>query len=342
MRGIVCAEIGRFELVDDLPEPVPQAGHAVVAVRRVGICGTDYHAYRGHQPYFAYPRILGHELAGVIAEVGPNGQGLRAGDPVSVIPYLHCGTCIACRSGKTNCCTNLKVLGVHVDGGLRERISVPVSHLMATPNLTPDETAAIEPLAIGAHAVRRSGLRAGETALVIGAGPIGLGVAAFAKRKGAKVIAMDVSDDRLAFCGRWAKADGLVNPLREPEPIERIAALNGGECPTVVFDATGSARSMADSFAYAAHGGTVVFVGLVKADVAFSDPEFHKRELTLMGSRNATREDFAEAADAIAAGGVDIGRYVTHRAGFADMIERFGDWLKPESNVIKAMVEMPI
>jgi len=338
MRGIVCEEIERFRFIDDLPEPVLTPGSAIVAIRRIGICGTDLHAFKGKQPFFTYPRILGHELAGIIEAIGPNEEGLRVGDQVSVIPYLHCGSCIACRGGKTNCCTDMKVLGVHVDGGMRERISVPVTHLIATNDLSLDQTAALEPFAIGAHAVRRSGLQAGETALVIGGGPIGLGVMAFAKSRGAKVIAMDVNEDRLAFCRDWARADETVNALQDP--IGRILAANGGELPSVVFDATGNAQSMTDAFGYAAHGGRLIYVGLVSADIRFHDPEFHKRELTLMGSRNATREDFESVLSVMASGGIDIGRYITHRAAFDEMIGNFESWLKPETKVIKAMVEL--
>ncbi|OUM94111.1 MAG: alcohol dehydrogenase [Thermobacillus sp. ZCTH02-B1] len=339
MRGIVCEEIGRFRLRDDLPEPEPGPGEAVVRIRRVGICGTDMHAFRGNQPFFEYPRILGHELAGVIERIGANDAGLREGDQVAVIPYLHCGTCVACRRGRTNCCAGLRVLGVHADGGMRERIAVPVTHLIRTDGLTLDETALLEPLAIGAHAVRRSGVGPGDTALVIGAGPIGLGVAAFAKLAGARVIAMDLNGGRLAFCRSWAGADDAVDA--GDRPAERIAELTDGEYATVVFDATGSARSMADALGYLAHGGTLVYVGLVKSDIRFPHPEFHKRETTLMGSRNATREDFARVLEAVRSGAVDAERLITHRAKFDDMIGVFGDWLNPESGVIKAMTEWP-
>lgn len=338
MRGIVCEEIGRFRQADDLPEPVRGPGEAIVSIRRIGICGTDLHAYKGRQPFFAYPRILGHELAGIVEAVDPDEKKLKVGDQVGVIPYMHCGTCIACRSGKTNCCTDMKVLGVHIDGGMRQRIAVPATHLIVANDLTLDQTATLEPFAIGAHAVRRSGLAAGETALVIGAGPIGLGVMAFAKARGAKVVAMDVNEDRLAFCRDWARADATVQALQDP--LGSLLAANGGELPGAVFDATGNAQSMASAFGYAAHGGRLIYVGLVSADIAFHDPEFHKRELTLMGSRNATRADFEWVLEAVAAGDIDVGRYITHRAALDDMIGRFEDWLKPETRVIKAMVEL--
>lgn len=339
MLGIVCEQVGDLRLAE-LPEPSePSAGEAVVSIRRIGICGTDLHAYKGNQPFFTYPRVLGHELAGVVQSVDDAVDGLRAGDQVCIVPYLHCGTCIACRRGLTNCCVSMQVLGVHVDGGMRERITVPVSHLIKTEGLTLDQSAVLEPLSIGAHAVRRSGLRAGDVALVIGAGPIGLGVMAFAKHRGATVIAMDIKDERLDFCRRWAKADYAVNAA-QPDAKEQLAALTGGDLPTVVFDATGNARSMTESFSLVAHGGTLVFVGLVKADIGFHDPEFHKRELTLMGSRNATREDFDLVMEAVRSGSIDVESYITHRAPFEQIIEHFDSWLKPESKVIKAMVTL--
>ena len=337
MKAISCSEPGRFAMID-APEPAAAEDGVVIDIKRIGICGTDLHAYQGNQPFFTYPRILGHELSGIVRSVGGRVEGLQPGDQVAVMPYLHCGTCIACRRGKTNCCTRMQVLGVHVDGGMRERIAVPAAHLLRTNELTLDQSAVLEPLSIGAHAVRRSGLQAGDTALVIGAGPIGLGVMAMAKRRGAAVIAMDMNEERLAFCRRWARADACVNALQEPE--QALLELTNGDMPTVVFDATGSARSMAASFRYPAHGGTLVFVGLVKASIDFDDPEFHKRELTLMGSRNATKEDFDAVKEALAAGDIDVDSFITHRAPFDSMISQFETWLKPESKMMKAMVEL--
>lgn len=339
MRGIVCEEVETFRLLDDLPEPVLAEGHAIVAIQRVGICGTDYHAFKGNQPFFQYPRILGHELSGVIKAVGDNDRGLSAGDRVAIIPYMHCGTCRACRNEQTNCCTAMQVIGVHRDGGMRERISVPVSHLLNANSLSLDAAALVEPLAIGAHAVRRGGVTSSDTVLVIGSGPIGLGVMAFAKYAGARVIAMDISQERLAFCSSWAGADESIDALA-PNVKERLAELTDGEYPAVVFDATGNAKSMEKAFEFVSHGGKLVFVGLVKGEIAFSDPEFHKRELTLMGSRNATAADFEHVLEVMGSGFLDMSRFITHRSSFDGMIEAFGEWMKPESKVIKAVVEL--
>lgn len=337
MKSIVCEQPDLF-IFKEMEEPELSQGSALVRIRRIGICGTDLHAYKGKQPFFTYPRILGHELAGIIEEIGDNDLGLRIGDQVSIIPYMHCGKCIACRNGKTNCCTDMQVFGVHIDGGMRERVSVPISHLIQTNGLTLDQSALLEPFSIGMHAVRRSELRAGEVVLVIGAGPIGLGVMAFAKQKGATVIAMDLNEERLDFCRKWAKADYTVNAGQNPS--EQIASITGGDYPTIVFDATGNQRSMTDAFRYVGHGGKLVYVGLVREDITFNDPEFHKREMTVMGSRNATLEDFDQVMAALKSGTIQVEPYITHRVPFGEMISHFDSWLLPEEKVIKAMVEL--
>jgi 2-desacetyl-2-hydroxyethyl bacteriochlorophyllide A dehydrogenase len=337
MKTIICVKPDEF-LLTATEAPIAQAGEVLVRIKRIGICGTDFHAYKGNQPFFSYPRILGHELSGLVEAIGENASDFKVGDQVAVMPYLECGVCIACRNGKTNCCTKMRVLGVHIDGGMRELIAIPVDHLLHTEGLTLDQSAIIEPLSIGAHAVRRSELKQGEFALVIGGGPIGLGVMALAKHRGAKVIAMDINEERLMIAKSWAGVDYTVNALHQPK--EALAEITDGDYPAIVFDATGNARSMTDSFHYVAHGGKLIFVGLVKTDIAFSDPEFHKREMTLMGSRNATREDFDIVMEAIRTGSIDAEHYITHRIGFNEMIGQFESWLNPESKVLKAIVKL--
>ncbi len=337
MNTIVCEEVGRFAWTQ-MPKPSPTPGEAIIRVRRIGICGTDLHAYRGNQPYFTYPRILGHELSGTIHWIGDHDAGFTIGDEVSIIPYLHCGSCIACRNNKTNCCTSMRVLGVHVDGGMTEFISVPVTHLVRTNGISLDDAALIEPLSVGAHAVRRAGHMQGESVLVIGGGPIGLGVMAIAKLQGAKVIAMDIDEDRLEFCRTWAGVDATVN-ARE-NPAASIAELTGGDYPTVVFDATGNASSMSNAIQYVAHGGRLVYVGLVKGEITLNDPELHKRELTILCSRNAVKDDFEYVLNLIRDGHLHVDEYVTSRASFEHLIDQFEVWLKPSSKVIKALVEV--
>ncbi|QOS77847.1 zinc-binding alcohol dehydrogenase family protein [Paenibacillus sp. JNUCC31] len=337
MRAVVCEEINRLVL-REMDEPERAENQALVSIRRIGICGTDLHAYKGNQPFFTYPRVLGHELAGVIEEIGPNEAGLKPGDQVSIIPYLHCGHCIACRSGKTNCCVSMQVMGVHVDGGMRERIVVPVSHLIRAEGLTLDETAMVEPLSIGAHAVRRAAIRPGEQVVVIGAGPIGLGVMAIAKQAGAQVIAIDRNMDRLERSRSWAGVDFLVQA--NEQAVQQVAEITNGDYATTVFDATGNAHSMNEAIQYVAHSGQLIFVGLVKADISFHDPEFHKREMSILGSRNATREDFEQVMSILREKKWSMDDYITHRASFDQLPDSIDVWLSPDSHVVKAIVEL--
>ncbi|WP_282940590.1 zinc-binding alcohol dehydrogenase family protein [Paenibacillus sp. RC67] len=337
MKCIVCEQPNQFTMTE-VPMPTVKAGEALVRIRRVGICGTDLHAYRGRQPFFSYPRVLGHELAGEIVENHNPASDLQPGDRVTVLPYLECGHCIACRSGKPNCCEQVQVLGVHTDGGMQEYVSLPTTHLIKTNDITLDQAATVECLSIGAHAVRRVAIQPGEYALVIGAGPIGLGVMNFAKQAGAKVIALDMNEGRLAFCSKWADADYTVKASEDAE--SQIKAITEGSFPTVVFDATGSAGSMMNAFKFVAHGGRLVYVGLVQGDISFFDPDFHKREMTLLSSRNATREDFEHVMNAIRQGNVDTDSFISARTTFDEMIDEFETFLKPESNIIKAVVTL--
>jgi 2-desacetyl-2-hydroxyethyl bacteriochlorophyllide A dehydrogenase len=337
MRTIILQEPGRFSLTQT-PEPGRiVAGEARVRVRRVGICGTDLHAFRGRQPYFTYPRILGHELGVEIVEIGENPAGLKVGDRCAVEPYLNCGTCIACRKGKTNCCVRLQVLGVHTDGGMREYIIVPIAKLHRSETLTLEQLALVEMLGIGAHAADRAQTQAGEFALVIGAGPIGLSVIQFAQAAGASVIAMDTNPARLQFSRRLMNVDYTVG-AGEGDPLETIRQITQGDLPTLVFDATGSPASMQRAFDYVAHGGRLVFVGLVQADIPVNDPEFHRRELTLLATRNASGADFQRVLGLLESGCIDTTPWITHRADASEMIAQFPDWLKPETGVIKAVV----
>jgi 2-desacetyl-2-hydroxyethyl bacteriochlorophyllide A dehydrogenase len=338
MKAIRLEKPGRF-----VPTALPEArrpgpGEALVRIRRVGVCGTDLHAFRGRQPFFTYPRILGHELGVEVEAVGPEVRALVPGDRCAIEPYLTCGHCVACRRGKTNCCTTLQVLGVHTDGGLRERLIVPATKLHKSAVLTLDQLALVETLGIGAHAVDRAEPQPGETVLVIGAGPIGLSVILFARIARARVLVLDVNSDRLAFCRDGLGVDATI--AGQDDPIEALRTLTADDLPTIVFDATGNPASMMKSFDYMAHGGKLVFVGLFQGDVTFHDPSFHKRETTLLSSRNSTRRDFSRIIGLIEEGAIDTTPWITHRAPFDAMIDQFPTWLEPANRVIKAMVEL--
>ena len=337
MKTVTLEKPFQFSVGDAaLPESIHE-GEALVRVHRVGICGTDIHAFRGRQPFFSYPRIIGHELGVEVIEVGANDRGIQAGDRCSVEPYLNCGHCIACRHGKSNCCINLQVLGVHTDGGMQEFIKVPVAKLHRSDKLALDQLALVETLGIGSHAVDRAMLGMGEYALVIGAGPIGLSVIQFAKLAEVKLIVMDVNQQRLEFARQQFGVDYIVDASNKP--LERITEITNGDLPTVVFDATGNGESMAGAFQYVAHGGRLIFVGLMQGDITFNDPFFHRREITLYASRNALPCNFTRIIALMESGQVSTTPWITHRASYTEMAERFPEWLKPESGLIKGVVE---
>lgn len=336
MRAILCEEPGRLRLVER-PEPVPAAGEVLVRIGRAGVCGTDFHIFRGKQPYLEYPRVIGHELAGEIAQV-PSGSSLRSGQRVAVIPYISCMECVACRRGKTNCCQRIRVLGVHIDGGLCDYLAVPERNVLPVGDLPLDHAAMIEFLAISVHGVRRASPGPGDRVLVVGAGPIGMAATIFAKARGAAVTALDVRADRLAFCRTELGADATVEIGDGTDAA--LKDITGGDFYDLVIDATGNAASMERGFGWVAHGGTYVFLGIVQGNLTFSDPEFHKRETTLLASRNATRADFEAVLAAIRAGQVPTAALATHRAPLEQIPEALPQWMTPEAGVVKALVEI--
>ena len=337
MKTLVCTRPGEFEYATG-EQPGLKPGQAIIKIKRIGICGTDLHAFEGTQPYFEYPRILGHELSGELIAVD-DAPGFEVGETVTFIPYFYCGKCIACRSGKENACVNIKVCGVHQHGGMVEYLSVPSYSLIHGEGLSFDALALVEPLAIGAHGVRRAGVTKDEFVLVIGAGPIGLGTMEFARIAGGKVIALDINNDRLKFCKEKLKVEHTINAM-DPDVVQQLSSITNGDMPTVVIDATGNLKAINKAFQYMAHGARYIMIGLQKGEIIISHPEFHKREATLMSSRNATREDFEHVIACMKRKEVDPTTYITHRVFFDQVKDEFEGWLNPENGVIKAMIEM--
>lgn len=320
MRQLIINE--PFQMVErEVDKPSIEGSHDVLLkITHIGVCGTDTHAFAGEQPFFSYPRVLGHELAAIVEEVGEAVKDIQVGDRATVIPYIHCGECVACRRGQTNCCKSLEVLGVHMDGGMGEYIVVDDSIVITDNAVSGDQLAIVEPLAIGAHAVRRSELTENDTVLVIGAGPIGLGAARFAKLRGAKTVLMDLNEERLKEGQAWSEADGVI--VGSHDIMAQLHEKFNGELPTVVFDATGNQQSMESSFQYVENSGTLVFIGLMKKTITFNDPEFHSKELTLKSSRNATLEDFETVMNYMQSGAIKKG-YVTKHIAFDEAISYF-------------------
>lgn len=333
MKYIICEEPNKFVLKEkEIPKRTKK--EALIKIHRVGICGTDLHAYSGNQAFFTYPRILGHELAGEVLEIDENSQNLKVGDKVIVMPYVSCGICLACKNGKTNCCSNIRVLGVHADGGMQEKVAIRTDLLIPAKDLTYEEMAIVEPLAIGAHAIRRAQVSAGETIVVIGCGPIGIGLMKLAQIKGAEVIALDIDETRLEFVKNEIGVKHVVKVA--DTAVAEVSKITNGDLATAVFDCTGNKRALESGINYMSHGGRYVLVGLSKGELTFSHPAIHAKESTIMCSRNATLEDFNFVIDNLYK--FPTKAFVTHQVNLTEMIDNFDSWLDPKTKVIKAMV----
>jgi alcohol dehydrogenase len=341
MDAILLEKPQQFVRTDINEPPAPGPGEALVRVHRVGICGSDISGYLGKMPFYSYPRIPGHELGVEVVAIGSGVTNVRVGDKCSVEPYMNCQACYACKVGRGNCCKNLKVLGVHTDGGMRPRFIVPARKLHPSATLGLDQLALVETLAIGCHCVNRGQPQKGEHALVIGAGPIGLSVIEFLKLAGVRLTVLDLSESRLKFAKETMGVDHVIQPTGDGGEIAQLEELGGGHLPTLVIDATGSVKSMNNAFNYIGHTGRMVYVGIVTADISFPDPLFHSREQTLYASRNALPEDFTRIIKLIETGQIDTRPWITHRTDFARLIGDFPSFTRPETGVIKAMVEVP-
>lgn len=336
MKAIRCERPGLF-LEHDNPLPVSRKNEVLVKIHQIGICGTDLHAFAGNQAFFSYPRILGHEIAGSVNQA--NGTAFSEGEQVVVIPYIHCGTCIACQSGKTNCCETLQVMGVHTDGAMQEFLAVPETLLIPTPKLTWTEMAMVEPLAVAAHAVKRAGVKKGDQVLVMGCGPIGLAIMAFSKIAGASVTALDLNAERLKVASSCFSADHILPAGQVGEgQAENLTHKNKYQ---VVFDATGNKQAMQSGPFYACHGGKYILVGLYKDNLCFHHPSIHAKELSLLCSRNATKEDFLTVIHSLENRQFPTEAYHTHTLNFEEIPDQFEELTKPSNKVIKAMVQFP-
>lgn len=327
MKALLCDAPGKLQVVTR-PRPADKPGHLRIRIEAIGICGTDYHIYGGNQPFLEYPRVMGHELSARAMADSADGR-IKTGDLVVVNPYLSCGSCRACTIGKPNCCSDIAVLGVHTDGGMCEEIVVPEGNLYPATDLTPKAAAMVEFLAIGAHGVRRSRLAEGSSALIVGAGPIGVGAAIFAAIAGASVTLRDTSPDRLAL------AAGIL-----PAARTELVSDAGDAVYDTVFDATGNINAMNAGLQYLDHGGAYVLLSVVKGELSFPDPEFHKRETTLIASRNALKVDFEHVMDSMAKGLVPVEAIATHGTTLERAVADLPEWAADRGTVVKAIIEV--
>jgi 2-desacetyl-2-hydroxyethyl bacteriochlorophyllide A dehydrogenase len=336
MKAILLEEPGKFKNIELATIQAPNKNEVTLKIRQLGVCGTDLHAYNGKQPFFSYPRILGHEIAAEVVEIGAEVKHLKIGDLCSVNPGINRIEDQAVRRGKTNCGTSLSLIGVHEDGAMQEYINHPADLVFPANELTLDQISMIEPLAIGSHAVERADIKPEDIVLIIGAGPIGIGTVSMALLKSAKVMVLDMNQNRLDFITQ--KFPSVETILLNDKVEETLKERLNGDLPTVILDATGNKASMEKCLEYIAPCGTIVYIGLFIGDITFHDPLFHKKEVTLKASRNAVATDFIKLIRLLKAGLVNIDGLITHRIAFDSLIENWDKLYLPEEKVIKAVI----
>jgi len=340
MRAIQIVEPKKLREISIDRPGAPGPGQALVRTHRMGVCGTDISCYLGKFPFFAFPRIPGHELGVEVLEVGSDVHNVRPGDACSVEPYMHCSTCYACRKGASNCCANLKVIGVMTDGGLCESFLIRADKLHVSKKLTMDQLALVETLAIGCHASQRSGSTAQDQVLIIGAGPIGIATLEFVRLTGAEITVMDMNLARLDFVKRTYGIDRLIEVTQSNSGLDAAKALTDSDLYSVVIDATGNRFSMSGAFQFVAPTGRLVYVGITQDEIVFKHPSLHRPEVTLLASRNALPSDFPYIIGLIEAGTIKTDPWITHRTDLDHVLDDFESFTRPESGVLKAIIDV--
>jgi L-gulonate 5-dehydrogenase len=316
-----------------------RAGHVIVRPERVGICGSDFHLFSGDVGALSgsrdfYPRVQGHEVSAIVDDPG-DGEA-AAGERVAILPLLPCGRCYPCRAGRPNVCPAFRLVGVHLDGGLAERLEVPAGLVFGVGDLDPDSTCFVEPASVAVHALARGRLRAGEQVVVFGAGPIGLATLVAAVHRGARVLSVDPMAGRRDLAKRlgaevvaWGSPDDLAGQARE---------WTGGEGPPLIVETSGEARVLAQAVEMAPSAGRVVVVSLSSGTAPVRPGAFPEKEIDVIGSSCATAEDFAEAIRLVAANRAALAHVFSHHFPLARTAEAFEFAMSRPPDAIKIVV----
>lgn len=338
MKAFQIVEPGKTALVD-VPKPEPKAGEVLLKIAVVGYCGSDLKTFRGLNPLVRYPRIPGHELSGVIETVGPGVPGeFKPGQAMLVAPYTDCGKCSACRQGRFNCCRTNQTLGVQRDGGLTEYLAVPAEKLHTSPVLSLREMALVEPLTVGFHAAARGRVTEKDTVAVIGVGAIGVGVVAAAASRGARVIAIDVDQKKLILA-RQAGAKETVNAKAE-NLHEALQKLTNGDGPEVIIEAVGQPQTFRAAADEACFAGRVVYIGYAQAPVEYETKYFVQKEIDLLGSRNATADDFRAVIRLLEKKTFPVDEVITRTVPLAEAGTILKQWSEAPATFTKIMIDL--
>lgn len=324
MKAVVITEPGVASFIHK-EIPSPATGEVLLRICNVGYCGTDLHTFRGRNPLVSYPRIPCHELGAVIEQKGPDvPDHFTQGMEVTLSPYTSCGLCTSCRQGRFNCCRNNQTLGAQRDGGLTEYVVVPWQKLFWSPKLSLRELALVEPLSVGFHAVHRGRVTSQDTVVVLGCGAIGVGVVTGAAFRGARVIAVDIDERKLSIARKVGAVETINNKTESLH--DRLQELTGGDGPDVIVEAIGLAETFRAAISEVAYAGRVVYVGYAKDSVEYETKYFLLKELDIMGSRNASLDDFQTVIQFLETGGFPTDEVITRTFPFEEACTAFKDW----------------
>ncbi|MGV3262826.1 zinc-binding alcohol dehydrogenase family protein [Cytobacillus pseudoceanisediminis] len=336
MKAVQIPSAMEMEVIDIEKPVIRNPDEVLVKVKRVGICGSDMHIYHGTNPLATYPRIVGHEVAGEVVEVGSNVSGMKPGDHVVVEPIRYCGECYACRKGRHNVCQSLSVFGVHEDGGLREFFVLPEKQLhVVDSSLEWDEIVLAEPYTIGAQAVWRGAVGEGDTVFIQGSGPIGICILKMAKLQGARVIISDLKQERLAFA-KENGADEIINASEESVE-DRVLELTDGEGPNVVIDAVCLPSTFELGVNLVSPAGTVVVLGFDERPSSIPQLPITKKEVTIVGSRLQTNQ-FEKVVSLLNVEKLQSNGFITHHFPISEVQEAFRYVEKNPDQVRKAVI----
>lgn len=337
MKAVVIDKPGEVS-VKELDTPRPATGEVMLRMRYVGFCGSDLSTYLGKNPMVSYPRIPGHEISGVIAELGEEvPDGYAVGDAVTVVPYTNCGTCPSCRRGRSHACRVNQTLGVQREGAMQEYMTVPWQKILQAPELNELELAMVEPLTVGFHAIQRGRVEESDVVMVLGCGMIGAGAIAAASQRGATVIAVDIDNHKLELATSLGAQHTINSKVTDLHQV--LEDLTGGDGPDVVVEAAGNPITYRLAVDEVAFTGRVVCIGYAGSEVSFATKLFVQKEIDIMGSRNATPEDFRAVISYLEQGTFPLDKMITHKVKPEEASRALKQWAGDPGNVMKILID---
>lgn len=337
MKSIVIREPGEVEIREsEIPEL--KKGEALLKILYGGICGSDLTSYKGGNAYVSYPRIPGHEFSAEIIEIEDNDKNLKKGMIVTCNPYFNCNECYSCKRGLVNCCTTNQTMGVQREGAFSNYITMPIERIIDGKGIPAKTLALIEPFCISYHGIQRSEVKQNDKVLIIGAGTIGVLAAVAAKTKGAKVYVSDISSQKLEFAKTFG-IDGIILNDSEESFAQQVNAITNGDGFDITVEAVGLPSTFQNCIDSAAFGGKVVLIGVSKQNLDFNFTLIQKKELNVMGSRNALTRDFENLIDIVKRGEIDLDRIITNSYKMEEAAQAFEDFSKNAASMLKVMFE---